>query len=133
MNFDRNTVIGFVVLAVLFFGYFYFINKEQSSNRQKKAIEDSIANAQKPKQVTDTVAQKKIAAKNDSLVRLTSAGQYQKAASAKEEVVKLDNEVFTIAFTNKGGQPKWVELKKFKNRDSSQVRLSASDFENFVI
>ncbi len=129
MNFDRNTVIGFVVLAVLFFGYFYFINKEQSSNRQKKAIEDSITNAQKPKQVTDTVAQKKIAAKNDSIIRVTSAGQYQKAASAKEEVIVLQNDVFKIAFTNKGGQPKWVELKNFKNQDSTQVRLSASDFD----
>ncbi len=31
MNFDRNTVIGFVVLAALFFGYFYYNNKEQAS------------------------------------------------------------------------------------------------------
>lgn len=129
MNFDRNTVIGFVVLAVLFFGYFYFINKEQSANRQKKTIEDSIANAQKPKQVIDTVAQKKMAAKNDSIARMSAAGQYQKAASGKEEITVLENDVFKIAFTSKGGQPKWVELKKFKNRDSSQVRLAASDFD----
>ncbi len=129
MNFDRNTVIGFVVLALLFFGYFYFINKEQSANRQKKIIEDSIANAQKPKSIIDTVAEKKIAAVNDSIAKVSSAGQYQKAASSTEELITIENDVFKIAFTNKGGQPKWVELKRFKEHDSSLVRLSASDFD----
>jgi YidC/Oxa1 family membrane protein insertase len=129
MNFDRNTVIGFVVLAVLFFGYFYYINKEQAAIRQKKAIEDSITNAQKPKQVTDTTAEKKIAAANDSIARLTSAGQYQKSVNGTEQVVFVENDVFKIAFTNKGGQPKWVELKKFKNQDGRHVRLASSDFD----
>jgi len=130
MNFDRNTVIGFVVLAVLFFGYFYFINKEQAATRQKKAIEDSIANAQRPKQSKDTLAEKKVQAVNDSLEKVTSAGHFQKAATGTEQTVVLENDVFKIAFSNKGGQPKWVELKKFKNQDSSQVRLASSDFDN---
>lgn len=129
MNFDRNTVIGFVVLALLFFGYFYFINKEQSATRQKKAIEDSIVNAQKPKSVLDTLAEKKLAVTNDSIAKVTSAGHYQKAISGAEQIVFVENDVFKIAFTNKGGQPKWVELKNFKEHDSSLVRLAASDFD----
>jgi len=129
MNFDRNTVIGFVVLAVLFFGYFYFINKEQAALRQKKAIADSIANSQEPKPAQDTIAQKAMAVKNDSIARVSAAGLYQHAATGPEVIDTVENEVFTIAFTNKGAQPLWVELKKFKNRDSSQVRLSASNFD----
>ena len=129
MNFDRNTVIGFVVLASLFFGYFYFINKEQSANRQKKSIEDSIASSQKPKPIIDTVAEKKMAATNDSIAKVSSAGQYQKAVTGAEQVVYVENEVFKIAFTNKGAQPKWVALKKFKNSDSSQVLLSSTEFD----
>ena len=54
MNFDRNTVIGFVVLAALFFGYFYCNNKEQAAFKQEQARLDSIANANKPK--PDTLA-----------------------------------------------------------------------------
>ena len=81
MNFDRNTVIGFVVLALLFFGFFYFNSKEQSATMRQKAIQDSIANAQKPKPIGDTAAQKTIAAKNDSIANVTSAGQYQKAGA----------------------------------------------------
>ena len=129
MNFDRNTVIGFVVLAVLFFGFFYFNSQEQSRLAKARAVTDSIANAQKPKPVVDTATQNKIAAKNDSIINITSAGQYQQAANGTEKLVSIENDVFKIAFTNKGGQPKWVELKKFKNHDSSQVRLSSSDFD----
>ena len=54
MNFDRNTVLGFVILALLFFGYFYFTSKEQAAVRKNKAIQDSIANVNKPKPDTST-------------------------------------------------------------------------------
>ena len=52
MKFDRNTVIGFVVLAALFFGYFYYNNQEQASFQKQKAeeqrIKDSIDAAKAP-------------------------------------------------------------------------------------
>jgi hypothetical protein len=44
MNFDKNTVIGFLLLMVLLFGYIFFTNKEQTSYlNEKKRIEDSVA------------------------------------------------------------------------------------------
>ena len=49
MKFDRNTVIGFVVLAALFFGYFYYTNKEQATYKKEKARIDSIAQCQQTK------------------------------------------------------------------------------------
>jgi YidC/Oxa1 family membrane protein insertase len=55
MNFDRNTLIGFVVLGILLVGYFYYTSSEQASYRKKKAIEDSLANVNTPK--PDTTAQ----------------------------------------------------------------------------
>ena len=50
MKFDRNTVIGFVVLALLFFGYFYFNRQGQLASLQEEAEKnrkDSIENARK--------------------------------------------------------------------------------------
>jgi len=127
MKFDRNTVIGFVVLAALFFGYFFYSNKEQEVYRKQKAITDSIANARNPR--PDTLAQKIDSAKADTLNKISNAGDYQKAAIGTEQLLEVKNEVFTIAFTNKGGQPKWIELSKFKNMDSGHVRLAAADFD----
>ncbi len=127
MNFDRNTVIGFVVLAALFFGFFYFNNKENANFQKEKARIDSIANAQKPKQ--DTLAEKIGLAKADSVNKMVNAGNFQDALKGTEELVTIKTELFTIAFTNKGAQPKWIELNKFKNMDSGHVKLAGSDFD----
>ena len=44
MNTDKNTVIGFVLLAGLFFAYFWFTNKQQNElEAYKKHYEDSVA------------------------------------------------------------------------------------------
>jgi len=127
MKFDRNTVLGFVVLGVLFFGYFYYTNRDQAAYRKEQARIDSVANANKPK--ADPVVAAKDSAKADTADRLVRAGDYQQAALGTEQLIYAENELFKIAFTNKGGQPKWVELKKFKNMDSGHVRLAASDFD----
>ena len=137
MKFDRNTVIGFVVLAALFFGYFYYTNLEQAAYRKNKAreefVQDSIANANRPK--GDTSTARIDPARRDSVANAAEAGQFPSAKNAPEQLFFAENDVFRIAFTSKGGQPRWVELKKFKNQDSGLVRLAATDFDkiNYMV
>ena len=127
MNFDRNTVIGFSLLAVLLFFYFYYNSQQQAAHQKEQAIRDSIQNALKPK--LDTTAIRVDALSADSQRHVTQAGAFHQAALGTEELVFAENDLFKIAFTNKGGQPKYVELKKYKNANDSQlVRLAASDF-----
>jgi YidC/Oxa1 family membrane protein insertase len=131
MKFDRNTVIGFVVLAALFFGYFYYNNKEQAAYAKKEAAkQDSLAKLNKSK--VDSQSVRKDTVYNDSADHVAKAGGFKDAANGKEELVYVENDVFKIAFTNKGGQPKFVELKKFKNQDSGQVRLAGTDFDKIT-
>ncbi|MBL7724264.1 MAG: membrane protein insertase YidC [Chitinophagaceae bacterium] len=131
MKFDRNTVIGFVVLAALFFGYFYYTNQEQTAYRKQKAKEqlvaDSIRNANKPP--VDTLAQKIDSARADTIRKLANAGGFKDAANGSEQLVYAENELMRITFTSKGGQVKKVELKGFKGLDSNLLRLAASDFD----
>lgn len=131
MKFERNTVIGFVILAGLFFGYFYFTNKQQSEYRKQqaekqkreKAIQDSINLVNKPKQ--DSLS--RIA---DSVAKVTKVGNFQAAIKdTTEKLVVAENELIKVTFTNKGGQVRKVELKKFKGLDSSEVKLAASSFD----
>jgi YidC/Oxa1 family membrane protein insertase len=128
MKFDRNTVLGFVVLGLLFFGYFFFINKDNANYERQKAIQDSIYNANRPKQ--DPLVRRADSIRDDSANKAMAAGGYQAALHGKEELVYAENDLFKIAFSNKGGQPKWVELKKYKNMDSGLVRLAGTDFDN---
>jgi len=131
MKFDRNTVLGFVILAALFFGYFYYTNKGQAALRKQKETEqarqDSIANANRPKQ--DTVAIRKDSILNDSISKIAKAGQFQSAIEDTERLVSVETDLIKMTFTTKGGQPKKVELKNFKGLDSNWVRLAATDFD----
>ena len=130
MKFDRNTVLGFVILAVLFFGYFFYTNKEQAVYKKQKeekearelAIQDSIAKLNKPLQ--DSL--NKI---RDSITQKNMVGIFQDTAKGEEQLVTFQNELIKITFTTKGGQPKKVELKNFKGQDSSLLKLAGTDFD----
>ncbi len=137
MKFDRNTVIGFSLLGLLFFFFFYFNNKQQAAALKEKQaqdsialrekhIQDSIANKNNPKDPETLVREQSQA---DSQYRASKAGIFTQAASGSEQLTKVSNNLFTITFTNKGGQPREIELHKFKNMDSGHVKLAASDFD----
>jgi YidC/Oxa1 family membrane protein insertase len=132
MKFDRNTVIGFVVLAALFFGYFYYIRKDQAISRQNAAIEqaynDSLKRASAAKM--DTAVARLDSMHTDSLTKIAKEGVFHGAGTGSEQIVYAQNNVFKIAFTTKGAHPKYIELNRFKNMDSGRVRLAASDFDN---
>jgi len=124
MGMDRNSVIGFVLLAILFFGYFYYSRQGQVTlEKERQHIQDSIARL-KPK--TDTSVTTHQSKKDSSL--LPASGTFQQDSTAREQLVTLENEVVKITFTNKGGQPKIVELKKFKTFDHKPLILQKGNF-----
>ena len=128
MKFDRNTVIGFVALAVLFFGYFIYTSREQQAYQKQKARQDSILNAGRPK--ADTLAIKQDSLHPDTSKNIISTGGFQQL-SEQEEIDTVENTVMKIAFTTRGGHPKWVELKSFKDQNGRLVRLASTDFDKF--
>ena len=126
MGMDRNTVIGFVLIGLLLMGMFYFNNKGNAAfQAEQKRMEDSI---QKAKPKVDIVKLKADSLRFDSARREKSVGGLQQAASATEELTTIENEVIKITFTNKGGQPKTVELKNYKTLDGKPVIIQKGDF-----
>jgi YidC/Oxa1 family membrane protein insertase len=128
MGMDKNTVIGFVILALLFFGYFYYSSQgklayekqqqhtQDSLNRMKPKADSSLNTANK----TDTASARQDAALQ-SIIQDTSG---------REEFVTLENKVLKITFTNKGGQPLKVELKDFKTFKGKPLILLDGQFSN---
>ncbi len=126
MGMDRNTIIGFVLLAVLFFGYFYYTRQGQLAlEKNKQYAEDSI-NRIKPK--FDSTVTQAGSAKKDTIVKQSSSKFQQDSVPNVEQLTTLENDVIKIIFTNKGGQPKIVELKKFKTFDSKPLILQNGSF-----
>lgn len=126
MKADKNTVIGFVLLGILFFAYFWFTNKQQAASAAiAQHIKDSTdkVSAAKIKPVDPAVAYSD-SVHNDSLTRLAQAGTFQNAGIGTEQTVMVENNLMRVTFSNKGGQIQSVQLKNFKSIDSSHVNLS---------
>ena len=124
MNMDRNTVIGFVLLAVLLFVYLFTATRNSNElQAQQKKIQDSIANVKRIKDSFD-FANRKIDT-TTKRINLDSTGFSREGV---ESIVVVENELVKISFTNKGGQPKFVELKNYRTTDGQNkpVVLNAS-------
>ena len=124
MGMDRNTVIGFVLIGVLLMGMFYFNSKSRLAYEgEQKRIADSIA-ATIPKMDTSSVANK---APQTTPIAIVNDNTFQ-PAGLSEKMTELENNVMKITFSNKGGQPSKVELKKFKRFDGTPVVVQSGSF-----
>jgi YidC/Oxa1 family membrane protein insertase len=126
MNFDRNTIIGFVLMMVLLFGYIFFNNKQGAAvQKEKQRVADSIAKIEAAKKkIVDTVQFKKDSAQQQIVADQKAAAGFGSAAA--EQITVVENSLMKIGFTSKGGFPKYVELKNFKKYDSTSVVLGGS-------
>jgi YidC/Oxa1 family membrane protein insertase len=127
MGMDRNTVIGFVLLGLLLFTYLFTATKNnQQLERQRLRETDSLAMVKKTQEalhVTQESVKEKVAS-GDSL------SGFNKAIGGSEKLLIIENDLLKIVFSNRGGQPKEVVLKKYKLYDSSLVQLVDSSVGN---
>lgn len=131
MQIDRNSVIGFVLLAILFFGYFYFTRQGQIELEQKqKRIQDSLARIAPPRKDSSVVLPVAVTGDTASAPSSQPAeGSLLQAGVGTEILDTLENDLLRIVFSNKGGQPRVVELRKYLSHDSTPVRLVQPGFD----
>ena len=123
MQLDKNSVIGFVLLALLFFGYFYFTRQGQIElEERQKVIRDSLAKIV-PTEKENVTEMAGLPAADTSNKVLAVPGQFNQQGGAAETLNIIETDLVKITFTNKGAQPKEVVLKKYTSFDSSSVRL----------
>ena len=125
MKFEKNSVIGIALLAILFIAYFYFTRQGQLELEAKqKQIRDSIAAIQPV--LKDTVAA--LEAKADTATVLGTPGAFIQQGTIAASTSVLENDLVKITFSNQGGRPTAVELKQYKSIDSSNVKLVSAGF-----
>jgi len=124
MNFDRNTIIGFVLLMLLLFG-FMFISERQRAEfaKQKQKEADSIAAVKKAKQrLQDSAAALLPTISADTVQNADTLAGVQ-SVLAPEQLTVVENKRIKVTFTNKGAYPRSVELKDYRRWDGSSVVL----------
>lgn len=122
---DRNTVIGFVLLAVLLFVYLFVSTRNsQDLQVQQKRYEDSVANV---KRISDSIALSRDTVGKAVAIVDTAAAGFR--TLGKEELTVVETDLLKISFTNKGGQPKMVELKKYRAMSGQPLLLGGQAFD----
>ena len=123
---DKNSVIGFVLIALIFIGFTVFQSDRARKAAELQAQQDSIALAQMPPQqmASETVigsgepvleSSRPVAIYKDSLL--------ESASKAQESIVTLENDVLEMKLTTRGAKPYSVRLKKFRNYDSTDLYI----------
>lgn len=127
---DKKTLLGFVVLALVFVGFAYLNGKEQKRYQEElaayNAYQDSVKAATMPEVVVDSTAlasvgdaatvtdAPKTEAESAYARRVELLGEELAAAEVAEAAeFEVENEVMKLTFTTRGGQIKAVELKEY--------------------
>ncbi|MBS1747932.1 MAG: membrane protein insertase YidC [Bacteroidetes bacterium] len=125
---DKNTVIGIVLLAILFIAFFWYTNKEQTAYlAHQQHIQDSL----RLDSIKKITPEQKAAAyqdslRRDSIVKHNSAGNFSKTLNEPEQLFTVENKLMKVVFTNRGGRIKSVELKSYPSNFGGKVILGTS-------
>ena len=101
-------------------GYSYYTAPTEAQIAEQQRVRDSISLAEERGTEAPTMADKALPVEEilpDSVRQARAQQQYGSLASVyqgTESISTLENEVFKISFTNKGGRINAVELKKYK-------------------
>lgn len=133
MNTDKNTIIGFVLMALVVFGFMMYDNhriKENAIAQQENAIVEAAEQKQKAEKEA-----KEAKAKADMLheQQTDSLNPFFLARTKNEGTTVIENELLRLTINNKGGQLCKAELKDstYKTWDKSgQVVLFDNDDSN---
>ena len=138
---NKNTVIGFVLIGLILFGFSWYNTKEFKEQERARFVADSIAQAEALKNApkVDSV----IMALNDSVAKARVAQAYaapvykdsllEQASKAQEEFFTLENDKIKVTFTSKGAQASQVLVKEYYTHDSLDLYLMRKGASQFTI
>ena len=125
---DKNSVIGFVLIAAIFIGFSLFQSKQARKQAELQAQLDSVARVEAMAQQLEMAEQTATALGDSTAVPGVEAPIYKdsslEAASRIEgSVVTLENSKLVVQISTKGAQPYAVQVKDYKNYDSTDLYL----------
>ena len=139
---NKNTLLGFVLIAAILFGWMYFMTPSKEQIAEQQRIQDSIRRVRLEEMALDSLRQAErkkadaqlAALQTDTaqLALMDSAsiamqrqyalrdkyGVFAGSAEGEEQFVTIENQLQRLTFSNKGGFLKQVELKDYKTYDS---------------
>ena len=141
MNNNKNTLIGFILIAAILFGWMYFMTPSKEQLAEQQRIQDSLRRVRLEQMALDSLREAERQQQAAALAKLadTSAmaemdsstraqqqallfrdkyGVFAGAAEGEEQTLTVENNLQRLIFSNKGGFLQKVELKDYQTYDS---------------
>ncbi|MBR6348133.1 MAG: membrane protein insertase YidC, partial [Spirochaetales bacterium] len=126
---DKNTLIGWILIALIFVGFFGYQSREMKKQMAYQAQLDSLAAVEAYRQ--DSIRAAYLAEHPEDTVVAALPAQaavygdslLNAASQAEGQLVTLENEKLEIVFTTQGAQPYSVRVKDFQNYDKSDLYI----------
>ena len=126
---DKNSIIGFVLIAAIFIGFSLFQSKQARKQAELQAQLDSVARVEAMAQQLEA-AENAATALSDSAAVVPGAQQaiykdssLEAASRTEGSIVTLENSKLVVQISTKGAQPYAVQVKDYKNYDSTDLYL----------
>ncbi len=109
---DKQTTLAFVLIGIVLVVWLYLtapepeIEKTRQTDSTTVVITDTVKLTEQEIPLTEEITTKDV---------IPSGGKYFKAADMKEKITTVENDVFIIELSSKGGNIRKVFLKKYKN------------------
>ena len=128
---NKNSIIGFVLIGVIMFGFTWYQSKQYEKQAEAQAQLDSIARVEQMVEMALDSARRAqgIGAEDETTgVKVLNMPAYKdsmltEARLAEAGIYRLANDKVEIEFTTKGAQPYSVRLNDYKAYDSTDLYL----------
>ena len=125
---NKNTIIGFVLIGVIMFGFSWYQSKQYKEQMAAQAQLDSIAMVEQLQQMAMDSVQKATGDNKAVAVKVENQAVYKDsllnvARNAQEQILALANEKVSIEFTTKGAQFHRVTINDYVTYDSTALEL----------
>ncbi len=128
---DKNTIIGFILIVLIFVGFSVFETGRAKKNAELQAQADSIALAMNPvKDMPEAMEEVPDSQQNGAIFKDTTI---QKAYNAEAQTVSIENNKIKVEFTTKGAQPYSVQVKDYYNYDGSDLYLFKNGEADYAV
>ena len=133
---NRDTVIGFVLIALVLIGFSWWSQPSQEEIEAYKRQQDSIAAVQQQKEAQKQEAAAKKQAEADSVAQNDTTTLFYHALSGQSSQVVLKNGKVELTLDTKGGTLTKAVIKDFEDKDGNKdVTLYDTDDQqiNFLL
>lgn len=120
---DKNTIIGFLLIAGLLFGYSWLNQPTQEEIERAKRAEAQAKVEQKTEEIKPAVVEESLDSLSVENKIKSQYGSFANATKGEDKKITISNNLLELQFNTKGGMLSKATLKEYSRYDSLPVVL----------